>query len=130
MASKIAEEWFIENGHARSIKAPFLEAYDAGRAQGVSDVWGHVFQGLEEPCGCDNHRKLGSLADERERELLGALEWATGILQADLDYGGYTFTEGFPAQLEKARALLKELPVCICKTHGRSDNPKCPIHAS
>lgn len=32
------------------------------------DTWGHVFQGIEEPCGCEPHQKLFAIFRDRTRE--------------------------------------------------------------
>lgn len=51
--------------HAAPAVVP-MSVEDAARAK-AADTWGHVFQGLDEPCGCTEHRKLFQRIDEIRR---------------------------------------------------------------
>ncbi len=43
---------------------------DASVKQAQSDTWAHVFQGVDEPCGCENHIKLRERIDARVPQVM------------------------------------------------------------
>lgn len=47
-------------------------------------TWEHVFQGIKEPCGCENHRKLCTALDERVRKAVAEKETQIHQLEKEL----------------------------------------------
>lgn len=53
------------------------------------ETWVHVFQGIEEPCGCEPHKKLFVMIVERVREaVLAESEACLEILNQAVERGG------------------------------------------